>query len=256
MLLFWKWRSDFCFLPLLLISLSDKKDQSHCFLHFEWQERPIPPKVWDSLKKAGWQKKITRKRIPPRTEGIETNQRFADQFTKLHLWNLVEYDLVMYMDSDIFLLRSMVPCISSVLLSPKKKIAAVRDIDEFKDYFNMGMFVISPSKEEFDSLMCKLHAKNCTGATEFHFAEPWMEQGLLNAAYANQWTEIPSTCCMNLALWQSKFRENAWRPNASRISAIHYTMIKPWDWFCPFTEHAPMCYLFWNERSMRFHARI
>lgn len=236
-------------MPLLLGKLNLQVDAAV----LEVMENPIPPKVWKVLKESGWQRKITRPRIPPRKEGVETQARFADQLTKLHLWSLVQYDWVLYMDSDIFVLRSLLPCILHVLSAGEgTKIAAARDVGEFSEYFNMGMFMIQPSLDEHDFLLCKLHGttKDCSAIP---FAEPWMEQGLLNAAYSQNWTEMPATCSMNLALWKQPWLDSVWRPNATSIRAVHFTSTKPWDWFCPWTDYAPMCYLFWNAGSLRFH---
>lgn len=224
----------------------------------EMEERPIPPKIWRSLQTSWWQSKITRPRIAPRSEGMEAYERYKNQFTKLHLWNIVQYDWIMYVDSDILVLHSLLPCIADVMSSLGEKnrinIAAVGEQGLWENLFNMGMFMLQPSAHEFDSILCKLHGttSNCSAIP---FLEPWMEQGLLNTVYQSNWTRMPIKCSMNLALWQQPWRDTVWRPNATSIVAIHFTMAKPWDWFCPWTQYASMCYFFWNERSMRFHAK-
>lgn len=221
----------------------------------EMAERPVPPRMWQALRESGWQRKITRPRIPPRREGVEVQPRFADQFTKLHLFSLVEYDWVLYVDSDVFILRSLVPCIAHVILHPfVKGMAAARDLPAFPDAFNMGMFMIQPSMQEYEMLLCRLHGCAQRNVSLANFAEGWMEQGFLNAVYERNWTEIPATCAMNLALWEQPWLDQVWRPNATFISAIHFTVAKPWNWFCPWTQYAPLCYLFWNQRTLRFHA--
>lgn len=183
------------------------------------------------------------------------NPRFEDQFTKLHLWNLVEYDWILYMDSDVFIVRSIVPMVSFVFhqeaaaatqKNASKKIWAVRDVFDFADSFNMGTFMIKPSESEFHVLLQELHKGNIS------FAEAWMEQGFLNAVYENQWGEMFGGAPINIAVW--RFDRDGWRQNASHIQAIHFTSIKPWDWYCPWTVYAPMCYLFWNKETMTFHA--
>ena len=50
----------------------------------EMQERPLPPSVWNDLHAAGWQRKITRPRIPPRNEGREVTARFAGTLVHAH----------------------------------------------------------------------------------------------------------------------------------------------------------------------------
>lgn len=225
----------------------------------EMQEKPIPADIWMDLQaNGGWQKRITRPRIPPRHEGLEFSPAFVDQFTKLQLWNLTEYDYVLYMDSDIFLLRSLVPtCILPALLPLEKAgMAAVRDVGSFSDAFNAGMFLIRPSEREFEALLCKLYGKQRKGcaadAKEVAFSEPWMEQGFLNAVYVKNWTEMPATCAMNLATLD--LQPTDWETNQTRMCAIHFTMVKPWNWLCKWhQQYAHLCYLFWNAESLQFH---
>lgn len=218
----------------------------------EVEERPIPPKVWMQLKMAGWQRKITKGRIPPREEGI-SRDRFKDQFTKLHLWTMDKegFDWVFYMDSDVYVVRSFVPLFHDVFsASSGKNIWAVEDTPEFPDTFNMGVFAIQPSSVEFRRLLCLLYGK-CKGIFPIPYAQAWAEQGFLNAVYWRNWTKIPNTNAMNLAFWA--FDREAWEWNATRIQAIHFTMVKPWNWWCPFTQYAPFCHLFWNQNQLSFH---
>lgn len=234
----------------------------------EVAESPVPPKIWQTLKESGWQRKITRPLAAVMPAHAKQLQKNSMGWAKLHLWSLEEYDWILYVDSDVLLLRSMVPCITAVLQqqvqqhnnsnndsSSSISIAAIRDIASFPDAFSTAVMMIQPSMQEFNSLLCKSASHpvvNCTRAIPY--AEAWAEQGFLNAAYLENWTEIPATCGMDLALWQQPWLESVWRPNATSIRAIHFTVAKPWDWFCAWTQYAPMCYLFWNERSMRFHA--
>ncbi len=171
-----------------------------------------------------------------------------DQFTKLHLWNLTDYDWILYMDSDAFIVRSIVPMVSFVAASQQEHpIWAVRDVGIFSKGFNMGTFMARPNSTEFSTLISTLHNDH-----KLFFVEEWMEQGFLNAVYQNRWGEIPAIHGgMNLALWSED--RQVWRRNASKMQVIHFTMVKPWNWFCPWTEYAPLCYLFWNMDSMKFH---
>lgn len=225
----------------------------------ELKERPISLKVWVKLRdEGGWQKKILFHRLPPRNEGKEFSSRFQDQFTKLKLWTMDQqgFDWVVYMDSDMFVVRSLVPMFEHIIVLDtqqnmlSKKIWAVRDFPEFADAFNMGLFAIQPNSTEFERLKCLLYG-NCKGIFPIQFSETWAEQGFLNAVYENQWSEIPWIYGMNLATWN--FRKDVWDANASHIQAIHFTMVKPWNWWCSWTQYAPLCYLFWHRDNMRFH---
>ena len=116
-------------------------------------------------------------------QGKEWSPRFTDQLTKLQLWSLVQYDWVLYADSDILMIRSYVPCIHFVLSQPHpSKIAAV-SVPTEPESFNGGLFMLQPSEDEYQTLLCSLHGtKNnnkvpANKCKAIRFAEEWMEQG-------------------------------------------------------------------------------
>lgn len=231
----------------------------------EIAERPIPSKVWNDLKKSGWQKKITRARIPPRTEGAAIQARFRDQLSKLHLWSMDKdgFDWVIYLDSDMFVLRSLLPLFYDVLGSEHlagtkgkgRNIWAIPDFPAFPDAFNMGLFAIQPDSNVFQELQCMLHASNlpvCQNILPVQYAEEWMEQGFLNAVFMNSnWTKLALTHGMNLAIWTDA--RAVWYANATSIQIIHFTMVKPWSWWCAWTHWGEFCYLFWHKEDLSFH---
>lgn len=215
----------------------------------EISERPIPADIWMQLKEAGWQKKITVSRIAPRNEGMEATSRFQDQFSKLHLWNssLLPYDIVLYMDSDVFVLRSLHPLLLHITNSSRlHTFFAAEDIPAFPGSFNMGLFAVRPSEAELKRLLHILRSDLVS------FPEIWAEQGFLNVVYDNQWNRLPVTFSMNLALW-SFDRKDIWNTNSRNAQILHFTMIKPWNWWCPWTQYAPLCYIFWNKPRLQFH---
>ena len=222
----------------------------------ELKERPMPLKIWVKLRdEGGWQRKLSFNRLAPRHEGREVNARFKDQFTKLRLWTLDEqgFDWVFYMDSDMFVVRSLVPLFDHVIYQnncTSSKLWVIRDFPEFTDAFNMGLFAMQPNSTEFERLVCLLQG-GCKGIFPVQFAESWAEQGFLNAVYENQWTDIPYIYGMNLAIWG--LQKDVWDANATHIQAVHFTMVKPWNWWCIWTQYAPLCYLFWHRDEMQFH---
>lgn len=222
----------------------------------ELVERPVPLKIWMRLKEAGWQRKITLSRIAPRHEGMEVHSRFKDQFTKLQLWNMDQqgFDWVLYMDSDIFVLRSIVPLLHQVFELRKGKdffFGAIQDFPAFPGSFNMALFALTPNSAEFQRLVCLLYGK-CPHTFPQQFAEDWAEQGFLNAVYEKNWTEIPWIHNMNIGIWTS--RRDVWDANATHIQIIHFNMVKPWNWWCAWTSWAPLCYLFWHKEDLQFHS--
>ena len=224
----------------------------------EMQENPIPLNIWAYLKLAGWQQKITKPRIAPRTEGLAISSNFKDQFLKLHLWTMdtYGYEWVVYMDSDFFVLRSIIPLFQEILGSSAHQkqapsgIWAVEDLPLFPGSFNAGLIIIQPDSREFQRFQCLLYGK-CKDTMPIVFAEEWMEQGFLNAVYEKNWTHISPVHGMNLALWDAN--SDVWMQNATHLQIIHFTVMKPWSWPCVFTIFSPLCYIFWHKQDLSFH---
>jgi alpha-N-acetylglucosamine transferase len=191
-------------------------------LVLEQSNKPLKDKVRKRIESMGAQ--ICQvERIPPRDEK-GTFERFRDQFTKLRLWEMSEYETCVYFDLDCLVIRSIdrlfdVP----QLFAPNgHKIGVSRDISNGKwlPSFNMGVFVIKPDRGEFERLLA---LKN---DTNFKFHTTMSEQGFLNEVYKDQWYEIGFEYNANLAAYaqQRKF----WDQRAQNISVIHYTLEKPW----------------------------
>lgn len=200
----------------------------------ELDSKPIPNKATrELLSNAGWQI-FSVPRIPPRS-GTNTFGRFIDQFTKLNLWNMTQYDRVIYFDSDCLVTGSL-----NNLLSMKigPGLWVTRDIrgGQWVDGFNMGVFMIQPSAYEFQQL---LHSKD---DPDFHFETMMAEQGFLNVYYQGKWTDFGF--CNNANLAAYKDDPDLWsREFTAGINVIHYTMSKPWA--CT-QEYAPVCDM-WNK---------
>ena len=206
------------------------------FFIMEIKEKPLPDKIKKKLANAGWMIK-TVNRIAPRDEN-ETVPRFRDQFTKLKLWNIDEYEANIYFDSDTLVIGN----IDNFLNLYKKfeshhKIGVTRDIREGKwqTTFNMGVFIIKPNKTEFK---CLMELKN---DPNFKFETRMSEQGFLNVAYKNKWYEIGFENNANLAIYTQK--PDYWSVRSSDIKIIHFTMQKPWS--CG-GSYQPICSLWKN----------
>jgi hypothetical protein len=62
------------------------------------------------------------------------------------------------------------------------------------------------------------------------FEEEWAEQGFLNAVYKSSWGRIPARMALNMAVWD--MGSTQWNKYAKEAQAIHFTMMKPWQWQC------------------------
>ena len=215
------------------------------FKAFELDTKPIAdPRLRDSLTQAGWTL-ASMPRIAPRS-GAETFGRFIDQFSKLNLWNMVEYDRVLYFDSDCLVVGTL-DALLAINVSDAP-LWVTRDIraGQWVDGFNMGVFMIQPSAAEFARLM---RAKDDPAVA---YETMMSEQGLLNAVYRGVWRDFGFRNNANLAaftddpaLWAREQREG--------LNVIHYTMNKPWE--CG-PAYAAVCALWAASSSSRDAARI
>jgi hypothetical protein len=151
------------------------------------------------------------------------------------------------MDSDIMILRSMRPLVSHIL-GNCSSFWAVEDLPAFPGSFNAGLMALRPSAQEYSRLLDLLHNESLP------FAEEWAEQGFLNSVYENSWGKLPLTMALSLSFWWSDM--DAWNSLSRDAHAIHFNMIKPWNWWCPWTTYSPLCFLFWNKQHLQFHAVI
>jgi hypothetical protein len=192
-------------------------------IHFgvlELTEKPLAANVKHSLTSAGWDIIISVNAIHPRNiEG--TFPRFRDQFSKLHLWNMTEYDRVLYLDSDTLCVGSIIPLLEMNIST--KPLWVARDIRDsiWQDGFNMGVFMITPNADEFDRLL-QLKNNNL-----FIFETGMAEQGFLNVVYQNNWGDIGFVNNANLAAYVQD--KNTWNNFYNDLNIIHYTMSKPWN---------------------------
>jgi alpha-N-acetylglucosamine transferase len=120
--------------------------------------------------------------------------RWVDQFTKLQLWKLTEYERIVYMDSDLFPLVNTEelfhlnldqhssqdpPFNYSFAATPNLVGKDERGQLIIGGGFNAGFFVLKPDQAMFDRIW----------ARAMDPAQPWnmhkdMEQGLLNDIFA------------------------------------------------------------------------
>ena len=174
---------------------------------------PDADRAW--LKELGWNMCT----VTPIEAKHKPFGRFVDQFNKLHLWSFVEYDKIVYLDSDN-LVTGSIDALLERNLTDGKKIGVTQDYfaNRFVDKFNMGVFLIEPNLAEFHRLV-KLQAND-----EVKYDRPQAEQGFLNTLYKNQWEEIGIEYNANMAVWAMK--REAW-PKNPRIT--HFTLEKPWQ---------------------------
>ena len=208
-------------------------DKTLFFGVLELEQKPLSEVVKFSLIEAGW-KIMTVPRISPR-DVDNTYPRFRDQFSKLNLWNMTQYERVLYLDSDTLCVGSIMPLLQIEISG--KPLWAARDIRNsvWQEGFNMGVFMIQPNASEFKRLLILKDDK------KFHFEVVMAEQGFLNAVYRDMWGDIGFVNNANLAAYVQD--RKLWDSFDGQINVIHYTMEKPWN--CGY-EYASVCRL-WSQ---------
>nr|CCA16211.1 glycosyl transferase putative [Albugo laibachii Nc14] len=101
------------------------------------------------------------------------NQNFIHTLNKLHVWNLLEYDRVVYLDADNIVLRNadelfMCGPFCAVFMNPC--------------HFHTGLLVVTPDKEEYQRLLHQL---------EYQSSFDGADQGFLSSVYSNELRKAP-----------------------------------------------------------------
>lgn len=84
----------------------------------------------------------------------ETLARYKYTFNKIWVWDLEEYDRVLYMDTDMVLVRPLEDVWMDPHAWPESGLAATADIIANPDgsYFNSGFMMVRPNKAVFEEL--------------------------------------------------------------------------------------------------------
>lgn len=168
-------------------------------------------------------------------------ERFAEVWTKLQAWSLVDYDKVCFLDSDMLVLRHMddvfdlVPghvdlaacpactCNQNRLPQyPKSWVPAncafTSERGALASYFNSGLLVLCPSLDTLTSLTTALAAADRS-------SYPFADQDFLNEYFAESTFLLPYVYNALKTLIVS--HPDLW--DISDVRNIHYVLQKPWD---------------------------
>lgn len=181
----------------------------------------IPEKVTKEtlciLEQAGWNLYPVNGISPP-VQGVK--ESFLDQFTKFQLWNMTEFDGIVYLDADTIVCDKLDGVFSLVAPGTGFEFAAAPDnwYGKFTFNFNAGVLVLRPNNLVYNEL---LKISKEPGNYDALFAE----QSFLNEYYRFRYISLPQTYNMNLAIY-SKYPE-LWKILQPEFKVIHYTLMKP-----------------------------
>ncbi|KAJ7195395.1 hypothetical protein O6H91_Y511100 [Diphasiastrum complanatum] len=160
--------------------------------------------------------------------------RFWGVYTKLKIFNMTEYEKVVYLDADTIVLKSIEDLFDCQGFCANLK---------HSEKLNSGVMVVEPSWQLFEDMLSKVESLySYTGG----------DQGFLNSYF----DEFPNAHLFNpnLTLEERKRRlapkmerlstlynadvglymlANKWMVDESELRVVHYTLgpLKPWDWW-------------------------
>ena len=136
-----------------------------------------------------------------------------DNFCKLRLWQLVEYQRCVFIDADALVLRN----IDKLFHYPEFS-AAPNVYESLTDFhrLNSGVFIAKPSLETFENMLAALDAPDAFW--------PRTDQTFLQSFFPD-WHGLPVTMNMLQYVWFNLPALWDWRS----IGVLHYQYEKPWE---------------------------
>ncbi|WRX31118.1 Glycosyl transferase [Theobroma cacao] len=165
----------------------------------------------DALKAAGWQLRFIKRIRNPRAEKHSYNEY---NYSKFRLWQLTDYDKVIFIDADIIVLRNL-----DLLFHFPQMTATGNDVW----IFNSGIMVIEPSNCTFQLLMNK---------RKEIFSYNGGDQGFLNEVFV-WWHRLPRRVNFLKNFWSNStietgLKNQLFAADPPKVYAIHYLGLKPW----------------------------
>lgn len=172
----------------------------------------ITPAQREGLQRAGWKLHDVERIRNPKSEPLKYN---AWNYSKFRLWQLTEYDKVIYIDADLLVLQNL-----DFLFDMPELSATGND----KSLFNSGVMVIEPSNCTFNLLMDHIQDIDSYNGGD---------QGYLNEIFP-WWHRIPKRLNFLKHFWSNETKERVEKTALFRaadppsLHVIHYLGRKPW----------------------------
>lgn len=154
-----------------------------------------------------------------------------DNFAKLRLWELEEFDKVIFLDADLVVIQNI-----DRLFGYPEFVAAPNVYESLHDFhrMNSGVFVAEPSRATFDAMFARLDESDVFWRRT--------DQTFLQA-YFPHWHGLPYIYNTLQYVWFNL--PGLWSWDSIRV--IHYQYEKPWETDHPKREQlAPLINLWWH----------
>ncbi|EPS60482.1 hypothetical protein M569_14321, partial [Genlisea aurea] len=166
------------------------------------------------LREAGWKIRPLEPIMNPKSE---KHAQYAWSYSKFRVWELIEYDKIVFIDADLLILRN----IDFLFRLPEMSAAG-----NHASLFNSGVMVIEPSKCTFQLLMDRINDIDSYDGGD---------QGYLNEIFT-WWHRIPRRVNFLTHFWigddsrAKEMKTYLFGADPPVLYAIQYVGIKPW--FC------------------------
>ncbi|XP_054804001.1 putative UDP-glucuronate:xylan alpha-glucuronosyltransferase 4 [Prosopis cineraria] len=160
-------------------------------------DNSISPMSIKGLEAAGWKiKRIQRIPNPFAKKGSYNEWNYS----KLRIWQLTDYDKIIFIDSDFLVLKNM----DDFFVYPQLS-AAPNDCT----FFNSGLMIIEPSQCMFEELMRRVWRLDSYNKGD---------QGFLNEVFT-WWHRLP---------WRLNRLKDSREIEEDELYGMHYLGVKPW----------------------------
>ncbi|XP_070048288.1 UDP-glucuronate:xylan alpha-glucuronosyltransferase 2-like isoform X2 [Nicotiana tomentosiformis] len=164
----------------------------------------------EALVKAGWKLRFIDRIRNPRAKNKTYNEY---NYSKFRLWQLTDYDKIIFVDSDIIVLRN----IDFLFYLPQLSATG-----NSRSIFNSGLMVIEPSNCTFDMFMQR---------TKDVISYNGGDQGFLNEVFV-WWHRLPRRINFLKDFWTKKngisLKDHWYGADPPILYTIHYLGLKPW----------------------------
>ncbi|KAJ8429881.1 hypothetical protein Cgig2_014161 [Carnegiea gigantea] len=174
-------------------------------------DKSIIPSTRAALEMAGWKLRVIKRIRNPRAEKGSYNEY---NYSKFRLWQLTDYDKLIFIDSDIVVLRNL-----DLLFHFPQMSATGND----GSIFNSGIMVIEPSNCTFRALMgLRKEITSYNGG----------DQGFLNEVFV-WWHRLPRRVNFLKNFWSNtslevSLKNHLFASDPAKLYSIHYLGLKPW----------------------------
>lgn len=165
-----------------------------------------------------------------RGDGKKFPARFWGVYSKLALFNLTDYETVVFLDSDALVVRNI-----DELFHCPGFCAALRHSERF----NTGVFTVRPNATVFNNMLDLIGTlPSYTGGDQGFFAEYYPDfadsllfKGAQEYPNGTQYMRLPTGYNADLGLYV--VNNGKWSIPEEQLAVVHYTLggFKPWDWW-------------------------